>query len=453
MKKNNMSTLTENWDKLTPEKKRRIRFDHLLDSTNNIKFISSAAKQHYNLSLKRLIDVYCVREPDRVPVSVVPGVLPLIQDGIDYNIALHDPQRALSASLKFNAKYSGILDTFSLPFMIPAKAMEKLNYKLYSWPGYGLPSNGTGIQFLEGEYMKEDEYDALINNPSDFWMRTYLPRIFGVFEPFRNVRALSDIIEFPIQLMPLAKPDIQHSLKTLIEAGEEYAIYLKVNEEFTTKSRENGFPALSPVNGYTKAPFDAFGDTLRGTIGIMKDMFRQPDKLLQALDKMADLEIESVLNSPDAVNGFKLFFALHKGADGWMSQKQFETFYWPSLKKVMNACINEGFLLNLFVEGSFNTRLESFLDFPKGSLHLWFDQTDIFRAKKILGQKFCIEGNIPSSLLVTGSPRDVKECCRKLIEVCGTGGGYILGCGAAIANPKLENLVAMVEAARVYGIY
>jgi uroporphyrinogen-III decarboxylase len=51
-------------------------------------------------------------------------------------------------------------------------------------------------------------------------------------------------------------------------------------------------------------------------------------------------------------------------------------------------------------------------------------------------------------MLVTGSPDSVKEYCRKLIEVCGVGGGYILGCGASIENPKLENLVAMVEAAK-----
>jgi hypothetical protein len=451
--KNDFTVLSGNWSHLTPDKKRDIRYSRLQDTAKNISFVSTEAKDHYTRSLKRLVDVYNVREPDRVPVSVVPGVIPLLLDDIDYNIALHDPRKALDASLKFNTRYSGQLDAFTFPFLIPANALEKLNYKLYSWPGYGLPNNGTGIQFIEGEYMNNDEYDAFIKNPADYWMRTYLPRIFGVFEPFRNVSALSDIIEFPIQLAPLAKPQIRNILKTLIEAGEEWEAYLKVSEEFGIKSRENGFPVLSPVNGYTKAPFDAFGDTLRGTKAIIKDMFRQPDKLLEALDKMADLEVESVLNSPDAVDGLKIFLALHKGADGWMSQNQFETFYWPSLKKVMDACINEGFVLNLFVEGSYNTRLEYFLDFPRGSLHLWFDQTDIFRAKKVLGGLFCIEGNVPSSLLVTGSPREIKEHCRKLIEVCGVGGGYILGCGAAIANPRLENLIAMVEAVNEYGIY
>jgi uroporphyrinogen-III decarboxylase len=366
---------------------------------------------------------------------------------------LHNPEKALAASLKFNAEYSEILDNFSLPFLIPVGPFEKLNYRLYAWPGFGLPSNGTGIQFVEGEYMMADEYDAFMKNPSDYWMRTYLPRTFEVFEPFRNVRSLSDIVEFPIQLFKLADPAVRGTLRKLADAGDEFEKFDKIIMEFFTQAQENGFPSFPTVTGYTKAPFDAFGDNLRGTQGIMKDMYRQPQKLLQAMDVMADLEIEAVLNSPEAATGLKMFFALHKGADGWMSQKQFDTFYWPGLKKVLIACINEGLHPTLFVEGAYNTRLECFLELPKGSVHLWFDQTDIFRAKKVIGDRCSIQGNVPSSLMVTGSPKDVKEHCRKLIEVCGVGGGYILSCGASIENPKLENLVAMAEAAKEYGVY
>jgi uroporphyrinogen-III decarboxylase len=75
------------------------------------------------------------------------------------------------------------------------------------------------------------------------------------------------------------------------------------------------------------------------------------------------------------------------------------------------------------------------------------------RAKRILGDSCCIKGNVPSSLLVTGSPEDVKECCRRLIDDCGQGGGYILAAGAEAENPRLENLQAMLAAAKEYGVY
>ena len=80
-------------------------------------------------------------------------------------------------------------------------------------------------------------------------------------------------------------------------------------------------------------------------------------------------------------------YPLHKGADGWMSQKQFETFYWPSLKKVMDALIKEGLIQNMFAEGGYNTRLETVNEFAKGTVAWYFDKTEMAKAKKILGQQ------------------------------------------------------------------
>jgi uroporphyrinogen-III decarboxylase len=207
------------------------------------------------------------------------------------------------------------------------------------------------------------------------------------------------------------------------------------------------------MGALTFAPFDAIGDTLRGTKGVMMDMFRHGDKLLKSVEVMTELIIHSMLNAPNFSKILTVTFPLHKGADGWMSAKQFETFYWPSLKKVMDAFIAEGIICVLFAEGGYDTRIEKATDFPKGSVVWWFDQSDIYRAKKLLGDRFCIQGNVPSSLTVTGTPADVKARCRKLIEECGKGGGYILGAGCIADDPKLDNLRAMMEAVREYGVY
>jgi len=144
---------------------------------------------------------------------------------------------------------------------------------------------------------------------------------------------------------------------------------------------------------------------------------------------------------------------LHKGADGFMSGKQYETFYWPTFKKVIMALVNEGIVPVLFAEGGYNTRLEVIKELPKASVAWWFDQTDMAKAKKVLGDRACLMGNVPTSLMMTGTPKEVKEHCRKLIEVCAPGGGYILSGGANIDKGPPENLRAMMEAAREYGTY
>ena len=449
----NTSKRPENWDGLNPEQKREQRLKWLAESARDIKFVSAEAEKNYKTKLQRLINVYKVREPDRVPVTVSTGVAPLYAYGIDYHTAIYNYEKAVQAFARFNEEHGIELDSCSTPVIFPARVVDMLDYKLYAWPGHGIPESATGYQFNEGEYMKADEYDAFIRNPSDFWMRTYLPRLFGAFEPFRKVGPLTDIIEFPIgSLTPLSSPDVQAMLQKLIDAGKEIARFGKITGEFNRQVQQKGYLTPFAMN-VAHAPFDTLGDTLRGTQGIMKDMFRQPDKLLEALDATANLTINSILTSANAARGFRVWFPLHKGADGWMSQSKFDTFYFPSLKKVMDAFINEGYIITLFAEGSFDTRLESFTGFPKGSVHWQFDRTDMARAKKIFGGKFSMEGNVPSSMLVTGNPREVKEHCRKLIEDCGKGGGYILAGGASIGNPKVENLKAMVDAAKEYGVY
>jgi len=439
------------WTDMTPQQKREQRFKWWMDA-DGVNFASADAKKAYKQRVQRMIDVYNVKEPDRVPVSLMIGALPAYAYGTDYYNCMYDYDLAVKAWDKFN---QGFLDADSLssPGMIfPGRVYDMLDYKLYKYPGHGLAKNATGIQFVEGEYMKADEYDALILNPSDFWMRTYMPRIFGAFESWTKLNPFTNIIEAPaFHFMPYAMSDVQSSLKTLVNVGNELLKYAQVMGEFSRKTLEAGYPASR--GGMAKAPFDIIGDTLRGTSGVISDMFRRPDKLLASIDVVCKLQIQSVVSSMTNNKGLSVMFPLHKGADGWMSEKQFDTFYWPSLKKTINALIDEGILVTLFAEGSYDTRLETCNDFPKGTVTWLFDRTDMAHAKKVLGSKCCIMGNIPTSIMATGTPKAVKDYCKKLIETCGKGGGYVLSGGAQVDNGKLENVRAVLDTAREYGVY
>jgi len=448
-----MTARPDNWSHLTPEEKREWRLARFMDSYQGIKFVSPEAERRYRAGTKRLADVYRVQEPDRVPVAINTGLVPLYSNGVDYHTAIYEPQKAIKATAKFNAEHAFEMDSFMVSMTIPARVFDILDYRLYAYPGHGLPKSAIGFQFIEGEYMMADEYDALIKDPSDFWLRTYLPRVFGALQPFNQFSPLTDIIEIIVPLSPLASPQVQAAFLKLVEAGKELARIQKITGDSVSQAQARGYGGGTMRGAFAKAPFDTLGDTLRGTRGIMKDMYRQPEKLLKAMDVIADVTIKSILSSPAVVDGLMASFPLHKGADGWMSPKQFDTFYWPSLKKVMDAFISEGLIVSLFAEGSYNTRLEKVNVFPKGTVHWHFDQTDMAKAKQVLGKNCSIEGNVPSSLLCTGSPAEVKEYCRKLIEVCAPGGGYILNSGAIPEFPKLENLKAMADAAQEYGVY
>jgi hypothetical protein len=438
------------WADLTPAEKLEKRYEWWLNA--DINFSSDEARKNYRERTLRFINAYKVEKPDRVPVSLPVGSWPAYLAGTDLHTVANDYDKLRQAWRKFYDNFE--TDAAVTPGMVlPAKVYSLLDYKLYSWPGHGLPQNATMIQFVEGEYMKEDEYPLLINDPSDFWMRTYIPRVFGAFEPWKYLNPFTSIIEAPAAwFMPYMRPDLQAATRRLIEVGNELAVWAKVIGEFGQWAQESGYPAQRMT--FCKAPFDTIGDTLRGTKGIVMDMFRRPDQLLEAIDVVTDFTIKQTIAAANASKAITAMYPLHKGADGFMSQKQFEKFYWPSLKKVVNALAEEGIRSELFAEGTYDSRLESVNEFPKGMVGWLFDKTDMAQAKKILGKTCCISGNVPTSLMVTGEPKQVKEYCRKVIEICAPGGGFILAGGAQVdkgGNP--DNLRVMMEAAKEFGRY
>jgi len=442
--------LEKEWSELTPGERRDKRFKDWL-SPANAEFASKSAEKNYKQKVKRLIDVIHLNEPDRVPVMFPITLFPAYYANSKLQKVMYDYDELRRAWLKFIDEFE--MDVYAGPGVVsPGRMFDSLDYKLFNWPGHGINANASSYQFVEGEYMKGDEYDALIEDPSDFWLRVYLPRVFGAFKAFQQLNPFTSIIELPTgYFVPFTRPDVRAALKAILDAGEEVAEWLKAVGECDRRALSKGIPSMR--GSFTKAPFDIIGDAMRGTQGIILDMYRRPDKLIEAMEKITPLAIKTAVASVNSGGGVVITIPLHKGADGFMSGRQFETFYWPTLKKVILGIINEGIVPVMFAEGSYNTRLEIVSDLPRASVIWWFDKTDMVRAKSILGDSACIAGNVPGSLLCTGSPRDVKEYCRKIIGFCGEGGGYILTGGAISDEANPDNLRALLEAAKEYGIY
>ena len=443
--------MDEQWAKLTPEQKRAKRYERLFN-LERIKFESPQAEKNYKIRLQRFVDTYQLKEPDRVPAYTYANPARLY--GVDGKTIMYDYDKLIATWSKFNDEYAERLDSFTTPAMIlPASLYDLIDFKLYAWPGHGLPDSALSHQFVESENMRDDEYDYLIRDPSDFYMRVYLPRVFGVFKPYQYLSGLYTLTEFPhAYFFPFMMPEFQEMWQKFQKITQELYRWVQKVGAYSAIGASKGYAGVGGMS-FGKAPFDTIGDTLRGTRGIMKDMYSQPDKLLQAMDSIADMTINSVITSANAAGDLTATFPLHKGADGWMSQKQFETFYWAPLKKVIDAVVKEGIIPICFAEGSYNSRLETINQFPKGAVQWWFDLTDMTKAKKILGNRCCIQGNVPVSLLVTGTPKEVKEYCRKLIETCAPGGGFVLSPGAMTDEVTIENALAIADAAREYGVY
>jgi uroporphyrinogen-III decarboxylase len=444
--------MDENWTDLSPAEKRVKRLEPYLNPTH-IAFKSRRAAQLYQERITRLLKVYQCEVPDRVPVSLPSGYFPAYYAGENLHRVMYDYKALRRAWMKFLNDFKDNMDLVRGPGLVhPGKAMEILDTRLYKWPGHGLDEGVSAYQFVEGEYMKDDEYDALLEDPSDFAMRVFLPRVVGSLKAFERLPPYASLLGRPhVLAAPFTRPEVQQAYQSLIDAGKEMVKWQTEVKRFEREAQAQGFPILRGAMAI--APFDAVGDSLRGTSGVVRDMFRQPEKLLADIDLMAVQSIRETIQSVNATGGCLASFPLHKGDDTFMSDQQFEKFYWPSLKKFIDALIQEGIMVSLFAEGRYQRRLDVIHDFPKGWVHWIFDRTEMADAKRIVGKTCSISGNVPASLMCTGTAKEVNAYCRKLIETCAPGGGYMLAGGASATETCSENLKAMMEAAREYGVY
>ena len=208
------------WAELSPGEKREERFRRWL-SPPGFKFAGPGAEKGYKERATRFMRALKLQEPDRVPCILPAGMFPAGYAGTNLQTVMYDYDELKRAWLKFLNDFD--MDTYMGPNLVPpGRALEILDYKLYKWPGHGLSSRVSSYQAVESEWMMAGEYDELIRDPSDFWLRTYLPRIFGALEPFRRIPPFTNIEEIAIMsFVPFGAPDVQASLEALAEALQQ----------------------------------------------------------------------------------------------------------------------------------------------------------------------------------------------------------------------------------------
>ena len=206
-----------NWDELSGQEKREERFKRWLSP--KVKFANPQAEKLYKERLTRFIKAVKMEIPDRVPVQIPGGSFPAHYSGTTLQALMYDYDVLKKAWLKFINDFDmDLYDSAGLIFS--GRVYEILDYKLYQWPGHGLPADTSMHQFVEGEYMKADEYDAFIKDPFDFSLRYFLPRTWGTLAPLSGMPRFNSALGLPFQLMAIcSNPEFQKdALQTISEA-------------------------------------------------------------------------------------------------------------------------------------------------------------------------------------------------------------------------------------------
>jgi hypothetical protein len=407
-------------------------------------------EQLYEEREKRVRDAIQLRIPDRIPLVVYANTS--LYTGVPNSAAYYDPINFKRAARKVTLDFEPDLGNAGLP--MSGAALTALDVKNRLWPGGPLPPD-YDYQFVEMEFMKEDEYDLFLNDPSDFMVRYYLPRMYGALAPLTKLPSIGTMYQGFEGLTPMfTSPEFLKMAKALAKAGRETARFRKAIGDSTEEQAELGFPALSNFGGGAGgAPFDTVSSFLRGMKGSMIDMYRRPEKLLQLCDMIMEKRIAQAKPADPKKRGNpkRAAMPLWRGDKSFMSEKQFEKFYWPGLKRALQASIDLGFVPNPVFEAEFGDRLGRLLVLPKGKILASVEHMDAIRAKEILKGHTCLVIRSPLSSKVW-PVREVEAYFKNVIDKCGKGGGIILAVRLPDKGTK-EECQKMLNNLREYGRY
>ena len=209
--------------------------------------------------------------------------------------------------------------------------------------------------------------------------------------------------------------------------------------------RAAGLPVLS--GGDISTPFELLCGS-RSLMEFALDLIEIPDQVIAAMDAIIPHLAGATIRRAKNFDYPLVWIGGWRAAPCMLSPKMWQRFVWPYFKRVVNEVVDAGLIALLHLDSDWTRELERLRELPRGKCILALDgETDIFKAKEILGDHMCLMGDVPAMMLYFESPQAVFNYCTRLIRKLGPR-GFILQSGCDIpTNAKLENVRAMVAAA------
>ena len=405
----------------------------------------------YDVRWKRILDCVALKQADRMPVILYATHWLANYGGISNRELMYDYEKTAAIAERAVLEFEPDACSPLLAGIALGRALEATGYRQLIWPGHGV-GDDQPYQYLDREYVTSEELVEFVRDPTRFYLNTYLPRIFEVFEGFEHFPVLPGMfyLRSVTGLRAFTNPDLRKALRRVLDAADEVDAYMSRAREWNRRIAELGFPLIHGTP--SGAPYDVIADYFRGATGMMKDLFRYPDELLEAIDVMRSSLVSMTIANAKATGNPIVFIPIHWAPDAFMSPKHFERFWWPSFRQMMLELIEADLIPMPLWESDCTKRLEIIGDVPPGKCIYWFERTDIVRAHEVLGDVVALRGNLSPSMMTTGTPADVDAAVKHLVDnIWNRGGSLLLDTAFGIPDETpVGNVRAMFDAARRY---
>jgi len=398
--------------------------------------MSANVDRLYSERLNRYLTAMRNEKPDMIPIRPFVAEFTAKYAGFTSQDVTHDFNKAFVAVRKCAAEFDWDAIVANMVYVWTGLT-QALGFKYYGVPGIDVPAN-SGFQYREpaeeDAFMKADEYDQLIDDPTAFLYNVWLPRV-------------------STDISPMNESTCYRNNLALVKGGMAMLDYFNAfGPQIDQLKSESG--TVSAIAGILKAPFDILADKLRGYVGLTMDMVTQPEKVLKACEALMPHLFNVANTSADTDHRIPIGFWMHRGCVPFVSEAQFDSHYWPTLKPIIKELWKNGHQTLFYAEGDWEAHLHRFAELPDKSIVYHMDKSDVLKVHNTIGHKFCLSGGIPNYLLSYGSKDEVRQCCKHVIDEVATDGGYVMDASAIMQNDtKTENLQALTDFTREYGVY
>ena len=367
--------------------------------------------------------------PTRVPINVSINLYAVAEyAGVDPRKAYWDAGILEKAAEELCEMIPTDTSMVGLSVLNPAK------YQALGSKAIVMGNNGF-IQHPNHHMMEPDEYDEFIKDPYAFVVETAVPRVNSNLDITKDPGRATMAIHQANQIMA-----------TIM--GRWGRLGGKLSKKFGYASRATG-------GGGSYAPMDILSDQLRSFTGMSTDIRRYRGKILEAIEAVSPLNYH-VSRPPDPATYTRDaygFYPLHMAT--FMRTKDFEELWWPSFKRQWTDLAADGFRCGAFLEDDWTRLLDYVQDLPTGSVFT-FEYADPKQFKEKLGKKFVLSGGFPVKNLTQCTKQEAIDKTKEWLDIMAPGGNYIFGFDKGVltmADCNLENLRAIVETVREYGVY
>ena len=295
-------------------------------------------EQLYQERLTRYVTALRNEKPDKIPIRPFVAEFVAKYAGYTCQEVVHDFPKAFDAAVKCAKDFDWDAVVANMVYVWTGLT-QAIGLRYYGIPGIGIPHT-IGFNYIEPPedqaFMREDEYDALIDDPTGFLYNVWLPRV-------------------STEVSQLGAPSTYRNNLSFVKGGMAMMVYfMAFGPQIQRLRTECG--TASAIAGIFKSPFDIIADKLRGYVGLTMDMATQPDKVLKACEALMPHLCHVGLTTADPLKQVPIGFWMHRGCVPFITPKQFQSHYWPTLKACIEEFWKHGHQTMFYAEG--NWRLD-----------------------------------------------------------------------------------------------